>query len=220
MSALLHDLNCPLCDHIETPLFWQDARRRYHRCDRCRLIFVDPDCRLNAAAEKAEYDLHENRPDDMGYRRFLARVADPLMTRLQAGSRGLDFGCGPGPALAAMLSEAGFATTTYDPYYAHYPDRLQQRYDFVCCTEAIEHFYRPGREWQQLLTLLRPGGWLAIMTKLARDQAAFANWHYKQDPTHVSFFSRETFLWLAARDGLGIEFIGADVILLQIPESV
>lgn len=220
MSAQLHDLHCPLCNHSDTPLFWQDQRRHYQRCASCKLIFVDPHYRLSAEQEKAEYDLHQNRTDDPGYRRFLARVADPLMARLPAGSEGLDFGCGPGPALAAMFNEAGFATTTYDPYYAHYPARLQRQYDFVCCSEAIEHFYRPAREWQQLLSLLRPGGWLGIMTKLALSQEAFANWHYKQDPTHVSFFSRETFLWLAARDGLGIEFIGTDVILLQIPESL
>lgn len=219
MSAQLHDLNCPLCAHTDTPLFWQDTRRVYQGCTQCRLIFVASHYWLDAVAEKAQYDLHQNQLDDAGYRRFLSRLVDPLLLRLAPGSEGLDFGCGPGPALAAMCTAAGFATSTYDPYYAPYAERLTRQYDFVCCTEAIEHFYYPGREWQRLLSLLRPGGWLAIMTKLALDQAAFANWHYKQDPTHVSFFSRETFLWLAARDGLGIEFIGTDVILLHIPES-
>ncbi|MHA6965950.1 class I SAM-dependent methyltransferase [Zobellella denitrificans] len=220
MSVRSQDVSCPLCEHPHTFPFWEDKQRRYARCERCRLIFVEPGYRLDAAAEKAIYDRHENRVDDAGYRRFLSRLAAPLVERLRPGSTGLDFGCGPGPALAAMLTEAGFATTTYDPYYADYPERLAQCYDFVTCTEAIEHFYQPGREWRQLLTMLAPGGWLGLMTKLARDQAAFANWHYKQDPTHVSFFSRDTFLWLAARDGLGIEFIGADVILLHKPESV
>lgn len=219
MSAHPHDLCCPLCDSSDHVPFWQD-RRHYHRCRQCWLIFVDPAERLAAEQEKAVYDQHCNHTGDAGYRRFLGRLAEPLTARLAPASHGLDFGCGPGPALAAMLAEAGFAITTYDPYYADYPERLQQRYDFVTCTEAIEHFYHPGREWRRLLALLKPGGWLGLMTKLARDQAAFANWHYKQDPTHVSFFSRETFLWLAARDGLGIEFIGADVILLHKPESV
>lgn len=219
MSSVLPAFCCPLCDCSSHSLFHQD-RRRYHRCAECGLIFVDPGQLLSQEQEKAEYDLHHNDPQDAGYRRFLSRLATPLMARLAAGSRGLDFGCGPGPALAAMLNEAGFTATTYDPYYANYPERLQQQYDFVTCTEAIEHFYHPGREWQRLLAMLKPGGWLGLMTKLARDQAAFATWHYKQDPTHVCFFSRDTFLWLAARDGLGIEFIGADVILLHKPESL
>ncbi|WMC10599.1 class I SAM-dependent methyltransferase [Oceanimonas pelagia] len=219
MSSFPPAFCCPLCDFSDHALFHQD-RRRYHRCARCGLIFVEPAQRLAAEAEKAEYDLHDNDPEDAGYRRFLSRLAAPLMARLAPGSVGLDFGCGPGPALAAMFNEAGFSVTTYDPYYAHYPERLQRQYDFVTCTEAIEHFYSPGREWRRLLAMLRPGGWLGLMTKLARDQAAFASWHYKQDPTHVCFFSRDTFVWLAERDGLGIEFIGADVILLHKPESL
>ncbi|NHH99188.1 MULTISPECIES: class I SAM-dependent methyltransferase [Oceanimonas] len=219
MSLPLPAFCCPLCDSPDHALFHQD-HRRYHKCARCRLIFVEPGQRLSHDAEKAEYDLHQNDTQDAGYRRFLSRLATPLMARLAPGSEGLDFGCGPGPALAAMLNEAGFAVTTYDPYYANHAQRLQRQYDFVTCTEAIEHFYSPGNEWRRLLAMLRPGGWLGLMTKLARDQAAFATWHYKQDPTHVCFFSRDTFAWLAQRDGLGIEFIGADVILLHKPESL
>ena len=220
MQCRFSSLLCPLCEHTEVSPFWQDHIRDYYRCGQCRLIFVDPAQRLDAQAEKAVYDIHQNNTDDPGYRRFLARLAEPLADRLAAGSQGLDFGCGPGPALALMLSEAGFATRTYDPYYAAYPEHLDRQYDFVTCTEAIEHFYQPGKEWRRLLGLLKPGGWLGIMTKLALGKSAFANWHYKQDPTHVSFFSRETFHWLAARDGLSIVILGADVILLQKPESV
>ena len=40
-------------------------------------------------------------------------------------------------------------------------------------------------------------------------------WHYKNDQTHVVFFSRQTFEYLAERDKLDLEFIGNDVILLR-----
>ena len=53
------------------------------------------------------------------------------------------------------------------------------------------------------------------MTKLATEAEAFTRWHYKNDPTHVSFFSRDTFRFLAQRDGLEVEFVGNDVILLR-----
>jgi len=46
---------------------------------------------------------------DPRYRRFLARLAEPLIAHLPKGARGLDFGCGPGPTLSLMLREAGFA---------------------------------------------------------------------------------------------------------------
>jgi hypothetical protein len=54
------------------------------------------------------------------------------------------------------------------------------------------------------------------MTKLVRDQAAFASWHYKNDPTHVCFYSEETWRWWARQHGASVEIIGADVILLQV----
>jgi hypothetical protein len=53
------------------------------------------------------------------------------------------------------------------------------------------------------------------MTKLALDQEAFASWHYKNDPTHVVFFSRATCQWLAERWQANLVFADKDVILLQ-----
>ncbi len=52
------------------------------------------------------------------------------------------------------------------------------------------------------------------MTKLVRDRAAFATWHYKNDPTHVCFFSARTWRWWARHQGARVEFVGDDVILL------
>ncbi|WP_407331875.1 class I SAM-dependent methyltransferase [Enterovibrio sp. 27052020O] len=209
-------LTCPLCQSTHTADFEQDKRRRYFRCDACSLVFADPACRLSPKEEKAQYDLHDNAVEDEGYRRFLLRLADPLLVKLgSAPLDGLDFGCGPGPALAAMLEESGHRMALYDPYFVPDPSVLNTSYDFVTCTEAIEHFYMPHKEWGQLLSLVKPGGWLAIMTKLVIDADAFKCWHYKNDPTHVSFFSRETFCFLADRDGLDVDFVGNDVILLR-----
>lgn len=207
---------CLLCHSQSTALFFEDRRRQYVRCGECALIFADPESRLSSEEEKAHYDLHENNPEDLGYRRFLARLAEPLMERLGATSLdGLDFGCGPGPTLSLMLAEAGHKMAIYDPYFANKPEVLDTQYDFVTCTEAIEHFYTPAKEWGQLVGMVKSGGWLGLMTKLAKDADAFAQWHYKNDPTHVSFFSRETFQYLAQRDGLDVEFVGNDVILLR-----
>lgn len=207
---------CPLCHSHNVDEFHQDQRRQYFRCGECVLIFADPAARLSPDAEKAHYDLHENNPDDVGYRRFLDRLAAPLLTRLgELSLQGLDFGSGPGPTLSLMLADAGHEMAIYDPYFAADPAVLDTEYDFVTCTEAIEHFYQPAKEWGLLLGMVKPSGWLGLMTKLATDADAFAQWHYKNDPTHVSFFSRETFHYLAQRDGLDVEFVGNDVILLR-----
>jgi SAM-dependent methyltransferase len=179
------------------------------------LVYVPPRYFADREAERAEYLLHENDPEDAGYRRFLSRLAAPLAERLPAAASGLDFGCGPGPALAAMMREAGFAMSLYDPFFYPDPAPLEQRYDFITATEVVEHLHRPGEELARLWGMLKPGGLLGIMTKLVLDRAAFANWHYKNDPTHVSFFSRDTWRWWGARQGAMPEFIGRDVILLR-----
>lgn len=210
------DLHCPLCGAGSGP-FHQDHKRRYLRCERCFLVFVPPEFHLPAEAEKAEYDLHENRIDDPRYRAFLGRLATPLLALLTPGSRGLEFGCGPGPALAAMLREAGHQLALYDPFY--YPDVcvLQPGYDFITATEVVEHLHQPGVELERLWGLLAPGGLLGVMTKLVTDPEAFAGWHYKNDVTHVCFFSRETWTWWGRGRGAEPGFEAADVILLRKP---
>ena len=90
---------CPLCGSEETSAFFQDWRD-YLRCSACLLVFVPPQQFVTSEAEKALYDLHQNSPDDPRYRRFLARIFDPLSARLVPGNHGLDFGSGPGPTLS------------------------------------------------------------------------------------------------------------------------
>ncbi len=195
--------------------YFEDRLRSYLQCLYCALVFVPPGDRPSLARERAEYDLHQNAIDDPAYRRFLSRLADPLLQRLPAGARGLDFGCGPGPALAAMLEEAGHRVALYDPYYRPDAGVLVPGYDFICATEVVEHLHRPGEELARLWRLLAPGGVLGIMTKLVRDRSAFTGWHYKNDITHVCFFSRRTWAWWADAHGARLEILGSDVILLD-----
>lgn len=210
-------MECPLCQHRAIDAYHSDGRRDYFQCRRCALVFVAPGQRLSPEAEKAEYDRHQNDPYDPGYRRFLSRLFEPLTARLPPPAQGLDFGCGPGPALGTMLSEAGYGVRLYDPFYAPGRGVLQGPFDFITCTEVVEHLFEPGLVLARLLEMLRPGGWLGIMTKLVIDRQAFARWHYKNDPTHVCFFSRETFDWWAAQAGVLHEYRGRDVILVRRP---
>ena len=114
-----------------------------------------------------------------------------------------------------MLEEAGCELSLYDSFYYPQRDVLRGSYDFITATEVVEHLHLPGRDLALLWSLLRPGGWLALMTKLVLDAEAFAGWHYKNDPTHVCFFSRSSWVWWAAQRDCVPEFLGSDVILLQ-----
>lgn len=47
------------------------------------------------------------------------------------------------------------------------------------------------------------------------DPTAFASWLYKNDATHIRFFSEYISRWWARNYSAILEIIGADVILLQ-----
>lgn len=185
----------------------------YGVCAGCGLVFQHPSQRPDALTEQAIYAAHDNRPDDPDYRRFLSRLTRVLVPALAPGAEGLDYGAGPGPALAAMLAEAGFAMTAYDPFFAPHEQALARRYDFVVCTETAEHFHHPGREFDRLAALLRPGGHLGLMTRLLLPGIDFDTWHYPRDPTHVSFYTDASLGWLARRHGWRWRRFGPDVVL-------
>lgn len=198
----------------------QAEGRAYWRCAECESRYLAPRHWLSRDAERAHYLLHENEVDDPRYRRFLARLAEPLCARLGPRAQGLDYGCGPGPALAAMLRAAGHVVALYDPFFHPDPAPLRRVYDFVTCTEVAEHFHDPRAEFKRLRGLVRPGGWLAVMTCFQTEDARFRHWHYRQDPTHVVFYREATFRYLAARWGWHYEAPVKDVVLMQRPEPV
>jgi len=57
-------------------------------------------------------------------------------------------------------------------------------------------------------------GGLGIMTKLIRDKESFSHGHYIRGLTHVCFFSRGTFAYIAQKYTTSFFFIEDDVILL------
>ena len=205
---------CPLCKG-NAELFFEDERRPYRQCEKCALIFVPAKFHPTREEEKTQYDLHENNPNDHAYRKFLSRLADPLLKKLSPNSAGLDFGCGPGPALSMILKEAGHQVALHDPFYHPNPTALKATYDFITATEVLEHLHHPQRDLEAIWNCLRQSGWLGLMTKRARDREAFAKWHYKQDPTHVCFWSDTSFQWLADHWNARLELIEPDVALFR-----
>ncbi|MBE0548141.1 MAG: class I SAM-dependent methyltransferase [Rubrivivax sp.] len=210
-------MRCPACEVAAARHFKRVDARDYWRCDTCEATFLDPGQRLDADAERTYYRSHHNDPADPSYRQFLARLARPLLERLLPAQHGLDYGCGPGPALAAMLREAGHTVALYDPLFFNDPGVLSRRYAFITCTEVVEHFYEPAQEFRRLDSWLEPGGVLAVMTGFLADDARFADWHYRRDPTHVVFYREATFHHLASRHGWRCEIPCPNVALLFKP---
>ncbi len=118
-----------------------------------------------------------------------------------------------------MLCEAGHRVALYDPFFVPDPAPLERSYDFVTCTETAEHFHAPADEFERLRAMVRPGGWLAVMTCFQTDDTRFAAWHYRRDPTHVVFYRAATFRHLARVWGWSCDVPVKDVVLLQRPDT-
>ncbi len=207
-------MNCPLCLNKNSEIYYADDKRDYWQCHNCFLVFVLPERYLSPQAEKLIYDKHQNDPHDLGYRKFLNKLVVPLLEKLKAGENGLDFGCGPGPTISEMLADRGFKVENYDIFYDYHPDLLKQKYGFITCTEVIEHLHFPHQELNTLFACLKTFGALGIMTKRVLNKSRFANWHYKNDPTHVCFYSTETFEYIAKTWNCRLDIINSDTVML------
>src|SRR5262249_10930011 len=153
--------------------------------------------------EKERYDLHRNCPDDKDYLAYLDPLFSALKKYVLPPCEGLDFGSGPTPVLAGMFTSAGYKMNLYDPFYSPNPLPLDKQFKFIASSEVVEHFYTPQDEFMRLWHMLQPGGWLGIMTQMVSDGLDFANWHYRREPTHVVFYSKKTFFWIAKHFGFG-----------------
>lgn len=212
-------MSCPLCRSDAVRPYARLGERAYLECERCRLVYVAAEHRPSPAAERAHYLTHQNHPSDPGYRAFLNRLAAPLAERLPPGVQGLDFGSGPGPTLALMMRERGFRVEIYDPFFAPVEERLTRTYHFITCTEVVEHFHDPGAEMHRLDRMLRPGGWLGIMTEMLQPDTRMHQWRYARDPTHVCFYREQTMRWIAARFGWSLHLAHRNVALFHKPHN-
>lgn len=192
---------CPLCTKSNShSVFSKQDGREFFKCEACELIFLAPGLSLGPNEEKEQYDLHENDVNDIRYQNFM----EPLVRELKkvtTGKSGLDFGSGPTSVLRHLLKEEKFKISLYDKFY--YPDRetLGVTYDFVFASEVVEHFLNPGNDFRLMKSLLRERGDLIIGTSLYDEVPDLRTWSYAMDPTHVAFYSRRTFHWIAENFG-------------------
>lgn len=204
---------CPLCKNQNNTFYFKDKKRDYFQCSNCELVYVLGESLLSSVEEKSIYNLHENDPSDTRYHDFMNRLLIPFDQYLKG--EGLDFGCGPGPVISTMLKDRDVEIFEYDPIFKNEEELLDREYDFVISTEVVEHIYNLKEDFEKILSLLRPLGALGLMTSFyPSDMNAFKGWGYKNDPTHVRFFSENTFHWIAKEYDLDVFIPRANVIIL------
>jgi len=220
------DKFCPLCHSESIQPYYQNKGVGYLSCPRCALVFMSKTHHLSDTEEKLRYDAHQNNPDDKRYQAFLSQVFNPVIDHLnkqgldfsKVGAKGLDFGCGPGPTLSLMFEKQGHQVNLFDKFYANNPAVFEQSYDFITATEVVEHLSAPNVELHRLFGSLKKGGVLAIMTQMMDDKTDFSTWYYKNDPTHICFFSKNTMRYLAKKWRAKVSFFGNNVALYYFPK--
>ncbi|MFO8022273.1 MAG: class I SAM-dependent methyltransferase [Perlabentimonas sp.] len=193
-------MKCPLC-YGSSEEFSRYRERAYFKCLECHSIFADPKNLLGPSDEMARYVEHNNDIYDPGYRSFVSPIVNTVLEKYSPHHVGLDFGSGTGPVITKMLEEKGYKVLQFDPFFHNTPEALTRKYDFIVSCEVIEHFYNPRKEFEQLQSMLNPGGELICMTDIYKDSINFEKWYYKDDPTHVFFYHPEAFEYIKERFG-------------------
>ena len=206
---------CIVCKNQEAVDFKNIKQKRYWKCSYCEAIFLDKEFYLSSNDEYKHYLTHNNDVNDPRYKQFLSNLMLPLIERIKLNSIGLDYGCGPGPALSLMLREKGYQMFNYDPFFHSKKRSLLKKYDFICCTETVEHFHNPFDEFTRFNGLLNNGGIIGIMTNFHSEEKIFENWYYIKDPTHVVFYNKKTFQIIAKIFDWDSEFLGNNLVFLK-----
>ena len=74
-----------------------------------------------------------------------------------------------------------------------------RKFNFITCTEVIEHFFNPYKEFKKIDCILAKNSFLAVMTTFIPDNEKFENWYYRRDPTHVVFYNKKTFDFIGSQ---------------------
>ncbi|MFW6298838.1 MAG: class I SAM-dependent methyltransferase [Bacillota bacterium] len=183
---------CPICQGATYPLKDPEIKVTHHVCKTCGYTFKDKAHRVDENQEKNLYSNHQNTLENKGYVAMFERFLAFALEEKRVVGPALDFGSGPGPVLFELLKRRGFESYHYDPYF-HKDDQVFNRaYGFITSTEVFEHLSAPRATFQRLADLLKPKGFLAIMTSLRPDDdQAFLTWWYRRDPTHIGFFTEQ-----------------------------
>jgi len=198
---------CKICGEETREIMNEKLGVVFYYYDACEFISKDAEIKLTREEELALYETHENSIDDPTYVAYFKKFLNAaVLDYCTLPGKGLDFGSGPSPVLGMILErDYDFLMDIYDLYYSPEKTYEHKKYDLVTATEVVEHLKYPLEYFKLFESLLKDDGILSIMTLFhARDDAAFENWHYLRDITHISFYTQKTLESIAKMVGLEI----------------
>lgn len=224
------DVPCPACGHSDSkPLVSIDRRLKRlptSMCGHCGLLFTNPmptDAELGTYYQdyyRFDYQAATSEPKERHLRKRRGEACQrvkQLDGLLEPGARTLDFGCGSGEFVAAML-EAGYDAHGFEPgdTYGSYArslhgDRItvagwqdikfSAPFDLVTCFHVVEHLRDPVAAMRQMAEWVVPGGLVYIEVPdlgKAHPNKGFGALHF----AHLTGFNQHNLVVAAARAGL------------------
>ncbi len=191
------------------------------KCDQCRLIYSNPIWgahEFTVAYEKADYIVEEQISN---YAQDYARQLKRLMPKLDAHENLLEIGCGDGfflkEAKAAGFKNA-FGVEPGRDAVRRAPEDIRQNivcdffrpslfknemFDVISLFQVFDHLLDPGAIIEDLLPMLKPGGWLLAinhnirswMTRILRESSPMF------DIQHIYLFDPKTMTLLMQKYG-------------------
>jgi SAM-dependent methyltransferase len=190
-----------ICSNKLYPFGFSHIPVVYHRCEACSFIFTTF-CDAWTSADFASFIYNNDYtlvdPDYTGSR---AAETASVMAELLRGcesARILDYGSGSGIFAEAMKARGFREIEGYDPFSE--PPRPTGMFDFITCFEVVEHVVWPLTAFEDMLSLLAPGGVIVVGTGLqpANIGEIRCNWWYIAPRNgHVSIYAKETFAQIA-----------------------
>ncbi|MCO5142186.1 MAG: class I SAM-dependent methyltransferase [Oligoflexia bacterium] len=190
---------CSLCQSAKNNLYAEySSLEKYFLCEECDGVFLAPNLRLGLSKEKKRYELHQNKLDSPDYSSYLQSILDEVRPDLSSNKKYLDYGCGSERGLERFALKQELKVDSYDPIYEPEIIMVKNGYDGIFAIEVVEHFFEPKKEFLTMDSLICSGGSILLRTSLRPEKETdFKRWWYRRDPTHVFFYSKKTFSYLA-----------------------
>ena len=202
---------CKICSKKTEIIFIDNVS--YQFCPFCGFLSKTEEHIPNPTDEYERYLKHENNAND-DYIRYQGKFFADI--KLFLGDKNLDFGCGDNHILANVLSKNGYECHYYDLYFYPELNYKKTRYDAIILEEVIEHLKDPLLVLKELTLCLKSDGKLIIKTMFVPENVFDKKWWYLRDITHISFFDKDTFLYLSKLLSLEIIYCNdKDLIILK-----